>query len=708
MNVTDLVRRELLGEFRQGARERLDRIAATWVSLESDANGRGEHGKVLLRELHTLKGEAKLMGFAHVSMLVHHLEDLVVTIERASYQRADQVGDLVLRAVDALGEQIAQPPETAASAALTTLEARILRTREQLGTATPERVAPAPGAPDPIASEAFVRVDIATAHQLAEEAGEAVIAQSRYRHALGILRSCSDELGLLIQSTHARGNAAALAALQSRLHQTIERLADDVYAADSTIRALELDARRLRLVPLAPLFRSHVRAVRTLAQELGKKAALHINDGNIAVDRQVVERLGAPLLHLLRNCVDHGLEDPAERRNAGKPEAGQIKITAERAGSEVVVVVEDDGRGIDLAGVRTRAVELGLLAAGAETDDSELVALLFSAGFSTRRQATETSGRGVGLDIVKSQIESLGGSVRMSTERGRGTRFELRAPVSVALTRAVIITDNGKLFALPHAAVEAVIGVDASTIEMIHTRRHLKFRDRWIPVVELAAALALPATAVTSDELRALVVRHEDQCVAVLVDTWRGDTEVVIKPLGELAATRVAIGACTIEGGEVALVLSPGELVARSLGEVPRIRLAAHATPTRVEQRVLLVEDSAITRTMIAQLLRMFGYHVAEAEDGARALVALEDFSADVVITDVEMPQLDGIQLIERLRADNRWTELPVIVLSTRGSPEDKQRAVAAGANAYLVKTEFSEAALRDVLARHVEKGRYG
>ena len=261
------------------------------------------------------------------------------------------------------------------------------------------------------------------------------------------------------------------------------------------------------------------------------------------------------------------------------------------------------------------------------------------------------------------------------------------------------------MFAVPHAAVEAVIGVDTAAIETIHTRRHLRFRDTWIPVVELAAALSLPANAVTPPDLRALVVRHEEHRVAVLVDAWHGDMEIVIKPLGAIAASRVAMGACTIDGGQLALVLSPSELVTRALGEIPRIRRAATATQVRNDQRVLLVEDSAITRTMIAQLLRMFGYQVAEAEDGARALLALEDYAADVVITDVEMPQLDGIELIRRLRANARYATLPVIVLSTRGSVEDKQRAVSAGADAYLVKTEFSESALRDVLARHVERG---
>jgi chemotaxis protein histidine kinase CheA/ActR/RegA family two-component response regulator len=701
MNVTDLVRRELLGEFRQSARERLDRISATWIGLESQDGKRGDHGTVLLRELHTLKGEAKLMGYAQVSQLVHQLEELVVAMERGGFRRANEAGDLVLRTVDNLGEQIARSPEDAELASTGALEKRITSLRDQLGATPVDRPVPAAGAPEPVGAEAFVRVDVATAHHLAEEASEAVIAQARYRHAIDHLRRSLDELATVIT---ARNSSESVASVLERLKQTVDRLAEDIYEADSTIRALEVDSRRLRMVPLAPVFRTQMRAVRTLAQELGKKAAVHINDGNIAVDREVVERLGAPLVHLLRNCVDHGLEMPAARLSSGKPETGQITIAAERVGSEVVVTVEDDGAGVDLDAVRARGLALGLI--GDDVDETDLVSLLFNPGFSTRQRATETSGRGVGLDVVKSQVESLGGSVRVASQRGRGTRFELRVPVNVALTRALIVSDNGQLFAVPHTAVDAVIAIDANTIETLHTRRHVRFRDAWIPVVELAAALALPANAVSSNELRAIVVRHEEQRVAIIVDAWHGDSEIVIKPLGALATSRAAMGACTVDGGEVALVLAPSELVSRGLGEVPRIRLAAKTAPVRGKQRVLLVEDSTITRTMIAQLLRMFGYEIAEAEDGQRALLVLEEFAADVVITDVEMPNVDGIELIWRVRADARWSQLPIVVLSTRGSVEDKQRAVTAGANAYLVKTEFSESALREVLTRHVEKGR--
>ena len=292
-----------------------------------------------------------------------------------------------------------------------------------------------------------------------------MIAQARYRHAVDGLRRETNLLAAMIDAASKPAVMAPVAAIHARLIQVIEQLADDVHAGDSIIRALELDSRRLRMVPLAPLFRTHMRAVRALAQELGKKATLHIDDGNIAVDRQVVERLGTPLLHLLRNCVDHGLELPADRRTSGKAETGQITIKAERAGGEVVVIVEDDGAGVDFDAVRTRACDLALISASDELDESELVSLLFSPGFSTRRRATETSGRGIGLDVVKSQVESIGGSVRMASQPGRGTRFELRVPINVALTRALIVEDNGQYFAVPHAAVEAVIGVDAEEIE---------------------------------------------------------------------------------------------------------------------------------------------------------------------------------------------------------------------------------------------------
>jgi two-component system chemotaxis sensor kinase CheA len=694
VSITDHVRAELLGEFRQSARDRLERIGSTWLAIEADPAGAGAHAPLLLRELHTLKGEAKLMGFGEVCALAHRAEDVVLAARARHFAANAAISELLLRAIDALARLIELDATTTCDPSLSAA----------LDAATSSSSSPSPSGPLPLPvplplpslrspspspspspdRDGFVRIDVAAAHVLAEGAGEQLIAHQRYLRLAAELRTVGETLGSDV------------------LDSLLDRLDDELHRGDVVARALELDARRLRLVPLAPRLRLHLRAVRDLAHELGKKAALRIHDGGIAVDRDVVERLGEPLLHLLRNAVDHGLESPAARAAAGKPEIGTIHITAERAGGDVVIVVEDDGAGVDPEAVRRRAAELGLVADPLALDDDAAFALLFSPGFSTRRRVTETSGRGVGLDVVKRQVEGLGGSVRLSSRPCHGTRFELRIPVSVALTRALAVVEQGQAFVFPHAAVEAVVTAEHAAIELVHTRRTLALRDGRVPVVDLSSILRLPPTPATTEDVHAVVLRHEGQRVAVVVDSWRGDAEVVVKPLGALAPSRLAIGACTLDGGELAVVLSPAEVIARALGEVPRIRAAARAPQPAAARRILVVEDSAITRTMISRLLRMLGYQVAEAGDGSHALRVLDDGAADLVITDIEMPELDGIGLLQRLRADDRWRTTPVIVLTTRGSEHDKRRAVAAGADAYLVKTEFSEAALRDALVRHL------
>jgi two-component system, chemotaxis family, sensor kinase CheA len=707
MSVTDHIRRELLGEFRQSARDRLERIAAAWMAIEADAAAAGAHAPLLLRELHTLKGEAKLMGFGEVCALAHRAEDVVMAARGRGFAELDGIGPLLLRAFDRLGHMVegdADGPGDAAldgelAAATASVVAKPGPIVPPAATGPPAPVAApvaaqSPPPPPPLPEmapptpaperDSWVRIDVATAHLLAEGAGEQLIAHQRYLRIAAELRAICEPLG------------------DARLDELLDRLGDELHRGDAVARALELDARRLRLVPLGPRLRIHLRAVRDLAHELGKKAVVRVHDGGIAVDRDVVERLGDPLLHLLRNAVDHGLEQVAARTAAGKPEVGRITITAERTGGDVVLIVEDDGAGVEPDHIRRRAGELGLLGESVVDDDAAL-ALLFAPGFSTRKRVTETSGRGVGLDVVKRQIEALGGTVRVSSRPGHGTRFELRIPVSVALTRALAVEEHGQTFVFPHAAVEAVVSAAAGDIALVHTRRTIDLRDGRIPVVDLSAVLRLPAPATVTDALHAVILRHEGQRVAVLVERWRGDTEVVVKPLGALAPSRLAIGACTLDGGELAVVLSPAEVIARALGEVPRVRAAAKTPDTAAAaRRVLVVEDSAITRTMIGRLLRMLGYQVAEAADGNHALRVLDEAPADLVITDLEMPELDGIELLHRLRADGRWRTTPVIVLTTRGSEQDKRRAVAAGADAYLVKTEFSEAALRDALARHL------
>jgi chemotaxis protein histidine kinase CheA/ActR/RegA family two-component response regulator len=681
MNPSDRAQKELLEEFQRTAAERIERIDAAWVAMESGSSAPSV-SEDLLRELHTLKGEARLMGFSEASLLLHAMEELVLSVR--GKPAGAEIGNALLAASDAVAT-LCRGAAAVDIAGLTSSLERLTKPSE--GSAAAVSVAPLPARPaEPSVSsrEDFVRIEAALAARLADATGEAVLAHSRYAHLCVRLR---DALGDVAPE------AAAL----------LDRLGDELYSGSVAARELELSARTLRLVPLPPILRRYVRAVRDLSGELGKPARTAVSDADVAVDRRVVDALAEPLLHLVRNAVDHGLEPAAERARAGKPTEGRIALSCERRDGGVVVVVEDDGGGVDLDRVRRRGDTLGLVAAGRTLSDAEAMALLFAAGFSTRERASQTSGRGVGLDIVKRRIEALGGSVRVSSTRGRGTRFELHVPISLALTRALVIETGGLLCAIPQAAVEGVLTVRGADLEVVHQSRTLSFRGERVALAELSAALELPAGP-ARDSIAAVVVRSEEQHVALAVDNWRGDAEILIRSLGELLShSDLASGACVLEGGELALVLNPARLVARALGEIPLVRRAAELDAQKSRTKsILLAEDSAITRAMVARLLRMLGYDVREAADGAQALRALEVQDVDLLLTDVEMPNVDGIELIRRVRAQDKLRRLPIIVLSTRGSAEDKQRALRAGADAYLVKTEFSEQVLRDALARQL------
>ena len=675
MNPADRARQELLAEFQRTAADRIERIDAAWVALEG---GQAAVGDELLRELHTLKGEARLMGFSEAALLLHAMEDLVLSA-RGKPARAE-VGNALLAASDAVATLCRGGRAVDTAGLIGSLEGLSKHAEDS---AAPQPIAP-PSAARPAEAPAsdFARVDAQLAARLADGTGEAVLAHSRYAHLCVRLRE-------------------TLGAMPPEVAALLDRLGDEIYDGAVAARELELAARTLRLVPLAPVLRRYVRAVRDLATQLGKPARAVVGDTDVAVDRRVVDALAEPLIHLVRNAIDHGLEAAAVRARAGKPAEGRIAISCERKAGGVVVVVEDDGGGVDLARVRQRGEALGM--ASRSISDAEAMALLFAPGFSTREHASETSGRGVGLDVVKRRIEALGGSVRISSVAGRGTRFELHMPISLALTRALVIESGGLLCAIPQAAVDGVLTVRAKDIEAVHTRRTILFRGERIALAELAAALELSSRPAV-DPIHVVVVASEEQRVALEVDGWRGDAEILIRSLGDvIGRSDLASGACVLEGGELALVLNPARLTARALGEIPLVRRAAELEARRKRtQTILLAEDSAITRAMVARLLRMLGFDVCEAADGAEALRTLQTQDVDLLLTDVEMPNLDGIELITRVRALDHGRRLPIIVLSTRGSAEDKQRAMRAGADGYLVKTEFSEGVLRDALARQL------
>lgn len=688
MTSRDQALRELVEEFRRVALDRLARINVLWIELEREPDGPADE---LLRELHTLKGEARMMGFPDVAVVAHHLEDLAGWARERRFVVPREVGDLVMAASDAatrLLDPEAPPIDVPALAR---------RFAAVLAQAPGPELEPEPEREPPevaLRPEAFLRVGTA--------------AISSFSEGTASLRARSRRTARLVRRLHelVQVGPARAADVLGEVLPLAQALREELEEADLLVGELDAQARDLRLVPIATLFERYVRVVRDLGREHGKDVAVEVRDAGVRVDKAVLDRMAGPLAHLLRNAVDHGVETADERVAAGKPAAGTIVLSAEGGGGRVTLSVADDGRGVDPGRVRGRAVELGFLdeEEARDLDHAGALRLLFRAGFSTTRAPTETSGRGIGLDAVKRDVERVGGSVRLRAERGEGTTVQLRLPASIALTGVLVVRIGGDRYALPNAAIAAVASVPAAEVREVHQRPMLPFGGELLPLVDAGAILGRPQP--LGAVVRAVVV-DDDERVALAVGGWEQDLDAVVKPLGELEAEAPLFsGACALEEGELVLVLNPAVLLARARGQDRRPAPASEELPAeRGQWRVLLAEDSAITRSMLSYVLADLGYRVVPAQDGQDALEALARREVDLVVTDIDMPFLDGIELTRRIRADDRLRRLPVVILSTRGGAEDRRRAAEAGADAHLLKSEFSEATLRDVLAQQLGRG---
>jgi two-component system, chemotaxis family, sensor kinase CheA len=711
VNPAERARLELIDEFSRVARERLDKVSFSWLALERQPDDRAL-AEDLLRQMHTLKGEAKMMGFADLSLVAHRSESIIIAAQQRGFVVPDRFGDLLLAAVDTMGALLSKKAGTPdAGIDLSQLFDRIDSMSSELaadGSAAPrpERPSHPPGQPKParVDPERFLRVGLEAVSFVADASMELLLGQTRFEHSLRSFRELQVEVeeALAARKAADRGQSGTMQYLSNRLTTLVRSLEDNVY--ENARRTGELDhrARQLRLVPISGLLNKYVRAAHDLSAALGKKVGAFVDDNGITIDKQVVDRLADPLLHLVRNGIDHGIESSAERQAAGKPPEGRIVLSAAQEAARVVIAVEDDGRGVDADEVRSRAVTLGMLSSdeAAKLSDDDALGLLFASGFSTRTVVSETSGRGIGLDVVRKQVESLGGVVRVRTKRGAGTRFELRVPISVLVTRMLVVECPPTRMAIPSVAVAGVTVESGEALEFADNRQVVRWRGSPVAIVDLASIIGVPSQS-DGRQLSLVIIEHEGVRIALRVNGWCGEGEAISRPLDAFfASVKLFSGACTLPEGTVALVLNPSELVARALGDLPRIQTGALAEEkVAVSRRIVLAEDSAITRAMLARILASLGYDVREAANGRTALQLVEREGCDLLLTDLEMPEMDGIALIQALRGQSSTRHLPIIILSTRGSDEEKKRGLDAGADAYLVKTDFSEAALRRAIA---------
>jgi len=487
----------------------------------------------------------------------------------------------------------------------------------------------------------------------------------------------------------------------STVQQSLLKNLDDADAALLAQARLSRDVQQrlfsIRTVPFGSLSERLYRILRATAKELDKRANLEIHGTQVELDRSVLEKLVGPLEHLLRNALDHGIETREARRNAGKSETGEISLTVRQVGNEVVIELADDGAGIDFAQIRERAVAQGVVAADVTPTEAQLVECLFLPGFSTATRVTQISGRGIGMDVVRNEVAALGGRVEVSTMLGKGTRFVLTMPLTLAVAQAVLVRAGGRLWALPAPMVEQVQQVKSQALLDIYIQRKVEWQGRTYPFHYLPRLLGDATHNPETKRYNALLLLRSGQShAAIHVDEMVGNQEVVVKNIGpQLARVSGISGATVLGNGEIVLIINPVQLAGRAdlphfdatsddraVGDRPR----AHVTPVSALPLVMIVDDSLTVRKITSRLLTREGFAVATAKDGVDALQALSEQVPDVILLDIEMPRMDGFEFTKTIKGDPKYAGIPIIMITSRTAEKHRNRAAELGVDMFLGK----------------------
>jgi two-component system, chemotaxis family, sensor kinase CheA len=544
---------------------------------------------------------------------------------------------------------------------------------------------------------------------------------ARLRAAPAVMRPIVHHPGLSDESTPIPANVAwqprdLIEALEQAndllgdIGATMTRIARQAAEDHSRLAAvtdrLHDQVRRTRMQPLATLFPPLRLQLREIARNAGKRIELTVDDGGAEADRQVLDQLREVLLHLLRNAADHGVEMPALRGAAGKPEVGIVTINAEVSGDHLSIQLSDDGAGIDLTAVRARAVSAGLIADVDQASEADLLDMIFLPGFSTRRTVSEISGRGVGLDVVRTLVERMRGHVSVRNHPGMGADFLINVPISLARSHGLLLRAADTVYVLPLDAIQRIVAISPAQIHHLEGRPVLRIDDRPMPVVSLVDLLGMAQSTANSSGI-VLILGSGERQVACQIDAVLGEQELVIHRLpAPLVRVHFVSGATILANGQVVPILDVVDLVRAAAG----VHRTPPPAPKNEDERriptILVADDSITTRTLEKNILEAAGYRVRLATDGQEAIDLLRSMSdnggCDLLLSDIDMPRLNGFDLTRQVRGDAKLRHLPVVLVTSLDSAGDRERGVAAGADAYIIKRAFDQQALLDIISRLV------
>jgi chemotaxis protein histidine kinase CheA len=712
---------ELLATFRAEVEERLASLQSGLLELETHASPR-QVVTSLFRDAHTVKGSARMLGLEGVLHVSHGIEDLLGALRDGRFPARRDLIDLLLASCDGINRAL--PGDDALpDVALQPLVDALKRACDGEDPVAVPVLAPAAVAVpvQPVAEEHApikhdsVRVAASKVYDLLDAVGEADLGARRVEQATGQLlalaaeqarwvnqlRKIADlppELGLALHRLGGTGDE--MAGLVRGLRELVESHRGGM--------ALVRDgAMGLAMVPVRRVFAALPRILRDVAQATGKDVRLVTSGEDVELDKQVLDGVADALKHLVINAVDHGCEDAVTRIAAGKPEQAVVTVSARSVGGTVVIEVSDDGAGVDEDAVRRKACEIGLIAADSNLTGAPLLSLLFTPAFTTSESVTETSGRGVGLDVVRDAVEELGGAVEVRSEPGVGTSFVLTLPVTLGVLRCLVARVGDERYAVPVPGVVESISLRDAEVHTLAGATVVVRHGVSIPLLDLGAALGAARNA--GDAPRAaLIVRHASSQVAWAVDRLEGESELVVKDLGPFLGRIPSVAGATIDSdGSVVCLLDLRELADKAIGTpVAGVAAPAQRKPAVVvkgrKPRVLVVEDSVGVRELERVILEGAGYQVETAVDGLDGASRLREDAADLVLSDVEMPGMDGFELTRTIRRTKGWENVPVIIMTSRGEDHARQAGLDAGASAYLLKNEFDQEQLVQTVRRLV------
>ncbi|EDP6891930.1 response regulator [Campylobacter upsaliensis] len=759
---------EILEDFLVEAFELVEQIDHDLVELESNPEDLELLNRIF-RVAHTVKGSSSFLNFDVLTKLTHHMEDVLNKARHGELKITPDIMDVVLESIDrmktllnsirdngndsAIGMDIGPIcarltaiSEGDVSAVASVSEEPKVEPKEEVVPATPEPSAE-PDVDVNQLSDSEVEAEIERLLKVRKAEDQARRAQKKKSAAPTTPKPATETGGEKKVPASGGGGGGMDQTIRvevKRLDHLMNligelvlgknrllKIYDDVeerYEGEKFLEELnqvvsqlsiittdvQLAVMKTRMQPIAKVFNKFPRVVRDLSRELGKQIELEITGEETELDKSIVEEIGDPIMHMIRNSCDHGVEDPTTRKANGKPERGVVQLKAYNEGNHIVVEITDDGKGLDAAGLKMKALEKNLITEkeAEQMTDKEAFALIFKPGFSTAAKVTNVSGRGVGMDVVKTNIEKLNGVIEIDSELGKGSTFKLKIPLTLAIIQSLLVGTQEEFYAIPLASVLETVRVPIDNIYTIEGKNVLRLREEVLSLVRLSDVFGVKQVLESGDQTYVVIIGVAESKLGIIVDTLVGQEEIVIKSMGDYLQNIQGIAGATIRGdGRVTLIIDVGAMMdmAKEIKVDIKAQLESSVKKPKEQPsdyKVLIVDDSKMDRTLMQKALEPLGISLLEATNGVEALniVKSGEHEIDAMLIDIEMPRMDGYTLAGEIRKYSKYRNLPLIAVTSRTSKTDRLRGVEVGMTEYITKP-YSPEYLENVVRKNLKLG---